>query len=91
MLDVREAHRSSHGVDEGGDGMDDLDRFEPGLQTYSGIVRVWAANTAEVITDSGIVLFLDTRGQPPMPVGTRVNIEARKYRPCHFVTRVTMR
>ncbi|MGE0024673.1 MAG: hypothetical protein AB7S70_13710 [Hyphomicrobium sp.] len=71
--------------------MDDLDRFEPGLQTYSGIVRIWTMNTAEVITDSGIVLFLDTRGQPPVPAGTRVNIEARKYRPCHFVTRVAVR
>ncbi len=69
--------------------MDDLDRFEPGIQTYSGTVRFWATSTAEIITDSGLVLFLDTRGQPPLPVGTRVTIDARKYRPCHFVTRVT--
>ncbi len=69
--------------------MDDLDRFEPGIQTYSGTVRVWGTSTAEIITDSGLVLFLDTRGQPPVPAGTRVTIDARKYRPCHFVTRVT--
>ncbi len=60
--------------------MDDLDRFEPGQHSYSGIVRIWTANTAEVITDSGIVLFLDTRGQPPVPPGARVTIDARKYR-----------
>ena len=71
--------------------MDDLDRFEPGIHSYSGIVRVWSTNTAEVMTDSGLVLFLDTRGQPPVPAGARVTIDARKYRPCHFVTRVTMR
>ena len=52
--------------------MDDLDRFEPELHTFSGTVRLWATSTAEIITDSGLVLFLDTRGQPPMPVGSRV-------------------
>jgi hypothetical protein len=71
--------------------MDDLDRFEPGEQTFSGIVRQWATSTAEVVTDSGLVLFLDTRGQPPLPIGTRVTLDTRKYRPCHFVTRVTLR
>jgi hypothetical protein len=70
--------------------MGDLDRFEPDIQTYSGTVRVWATSTAEIITDSGLVLFLDTRGQPPVPVGTRITIDTRKYRPCHFVTKVTM-
>jgi hypothetical protein len=71
--------------------MDDLDRFEPGLHAFSGVVRVWAASTAEVVTDSGLVVFLDTRGQPPVAPGTRISIETRKYRPCHFVTKVTMR
>jgi hypothetical protein len=70
-------------------GMDDLDRFEPETHTFKGTVRLWAASTAEVVTDSGLVLFLDTRGHPQMPVGTRVTIDTRKYRPCHFVTRVT--
>lgn len=69
--------------------MDDLERFEPEITTFSGTVRVWATSTAEVVTDSGLVLFLDIRGQPPMPVGARVTIDTRKYRPCHFVTRVT--
>jgi hypothetical protein len=70
--------------------MEDLDRFEPDVQTYSGTVRAWTTNTAELVTDSGLVLFLDTRGQPQVPAGTRVTIDTRKYRPCHFVTRVTM-
>lgn len=71
--------------------MDDLDRFEPGIHTFSGFVRVWTASTAEVVTDSGLVVFLDTRGQPPVPAGARVTVDARKYRPCHFVTRVAIR
>mgnify|MGYP001344800953 CR=1 FL=1 len=71
--------------------MDDLDRFEPGSHTFSGVVRVWAASTAEVVTDSGLVLFLDTRGQAPVAPGTRIALETRKYRPCHFVTKVTAR
>ena len=70
--------------------MDDLDRFEPGTQFFSGTVRVWTGNTAELITDSGLVLFLDTRGQPSVPVGARVNVETRKYRPCHLVTKTTI-
>lgn len=69
--------------------MDDLDRFEPGFQTFSGTVRFWASSTAEIITDSGLVVFLDTRGQQPVPAGSRVTIDTRKYRPCHFVMRVT--
>jgi hypothetical protein len=69
--------------------MDDLDRFEPGIQNFRGTVRTWTTNTAELVTDSGLVVFLDTRGQPPLAAGTRVTIEARKYRPCHFVTKVT--
>ncbi|WP_072396996.1 hypothetical protein [Hyphomicrobium sp. CS1GBMeth3] len=71
--------------------MEDLDRFEPGTHTFSGIVRVWTTNTAEVVTDSGLVVFLDTRGQPPLPAGTRIAIETRKYRPCHFVTKVALK
>ncbi|MBN8911860.1 MAG: hypothetical protein J0H65_07325 [Rhizobiales bacterium] len=71
--------------------MDDLDRFEPGVHNFSGIVRVWAASTAEVVTDSGLVVFLDTRGQQPVAPGTRISIETRKYRPCHFVTKVMVR
>ncbi|HML42509.1 MAG: hypothetical protein JNN24_15630 [Hyphomicrobium zavarzinii] len=69
--------------------MDDLDRFEPGVHSFSGTVRTWAMSTAELVTDSGLVVFLDTRGQQPLPPGTRVAIDARKYRPCHFVTKVT--
>ncbi len=69
--------------------MDELDRFEPGDHAFKGTVRVWAQSTAEVVTDSGLVVFLDTRGQPPVPAGTRIAIETRKYRPCHFVTKLT--
>ncbi|MFA5949815.1 MAG: hypothetical protein WC807_05980 [Hyphomicrobium sp.] len=69
--------------------MDDLDPFERGTHTFSGTVRLWSTNSAELVTDSGLVLFLDTRGQPPVPPGTRVTVVTRKYRPCHLVMRVT--
>ncbi len=71
--------------------MDDLDRFEPGIHTFNGTVRIWTPSTAEVVTDSGLLVFLDTRGQPPVPAGARVTIDTRKYRPCHLVTRVAVR
>ena len=70
--------------------MDDLDRFEPGTHSFSGTVRNWTETTAELVTDSGVVLFLDTRGQPVVPAGTHIKVETRKYRPCHFVTKATI-
>lgn len=69
--------------------MDDLDPFEPGTHSFSGTVRTWTRNSAELVTDSGVVLFLDTRGQQPVPIGTYLRIETRKYRPCHFVIKAT--
>jgi hypothetical protein len=42
-----------------------------------------------VVTDSGLIVFLDTRGQAPLPAGTRIIVDTRKYRPCHFVTKVS--
>lgn len=69
--------------------MEDLDPFEPGTHTFVGVVKHWGANTAELVTDSGLMIFLDTRGQPPIASGARVTVVTRKYRPCHLVTRVT--
>ena len=68
--------------------MSDVDPFEPGSHSFSGTVRGWTNEYAEFVTDSGLVLFLDTRGQAPVPQGTRLRIEARKYRPCYVVTRM---
>ena len=69
--------------------MDDLDPFEPGTHTYSGVVKAWNANSGELVTDSGLVLFLSTQGQPQVPIGARVSVVTRKYRPCFLVTRVS--
>jgi hypothetical protein len=69
--------------------MDELDPFEPGTHTYTGIVKAWTTNSAELVTDSGLTLFLSTQSQPPVPVGTRITVVTRKYRPCHLVVRVT--
>jgi len=69
--------------------MEDLDPFEPGTHTYTGIVKAWTANSAELVTDSGLTLFLSTQGQPAVAPGTRITVVTRKYRPCHLVMRVT--
>lgn len=71
--------------------MTDIDPFEPGTHNFSGTIRAWGASTAELITDSGLVVFLDTRGREAIPVGTRIAIVTRKYRPCHLVTQVTLK
>lgn len=68
--------------------MNELDPFEQGMHTFSGVVKTWTPTTGEVITDSGLVLFLDTHNQPPLPPGTRITIAARKYRTCYKVLRV---
>ena len=69
--------------------MDELDPLEQGTHTFSGIVRVWGSSSGELVTDSGLVIFLDTRGQPPIAQGARVTVVTRRYRPCHLVTRVS--
>lgn len=69
--------------------MDEIDPFEHGTQSFTGTVKSWSANFAELQTDSGLIVFLDTRGQPQVPQGARVSIVTRKYRPCHMVMRVT--
>jgi hypothetical protein len=68
--------------------MDDLDPFEPGTHTFSGVVKAWGTNSAELVTDSGLALFLSTQGQPQVPIGARVTVVTRKYRPCYLVIRV---
>ena len=70
--------------------MDDPDPYEPGTQTFSGTVRAWRANTAELVTDSGLsVLFHLQKGQPPVPEGARITVTARKYRPRYHMLSVT--
>lgn len=72
--------------------MDDPDPFEPGTHTFSGTVRAWRKHSAELVTDSGLsVLFHVQQGQPALPVGSRVTITARKYRPRYLVLSVTGR
>jgi hypothetical protein len=68
--------------------MDELDPFEQGTHTFSGVVRAWTPTAGEIITDSGLVLFLDTHNQPAVPLGTRITVSTRKYRTCYKVLRV---
>jgi hypothetical protein len=68
--------------------MTTLDPFEPGTHTFNGVVQAWTAHSGELITDSGLVLFLNTEGQPPVPIGTRITVRTRRYRPCYLVTNI---
>lgn len=70
--------------------LDDPDPFEPGTQTFSGTVRAWRNNSAELLTDSGLcVLFHLQQGQTPVPEGARITVTARKYRPRYLLLNVT--
>lgn len=69
--------------------LDDPDPFEPGTQTFTGTIRSWRNNTAELVTDSGLsVLFHIQQGQQPVPEGTRITVTTRKYRPRYLVLSV---
>lgn len=61
--------------------MDDLDVFEPGTHNFTGTVKSWSANSGELVTDSGLSIIFATQGQQPVPVGARITIVAKRYRP----------
>lgn len=69
--------------------MDEADQLEPESQVFTGTVRAWRSGYGELLTDSGVTIFLTTRGQPALREGMRVTIVARKYRPRFFVEKVT--
>jgi hypothetical protein len=68
--------------------MDETDLFEPGTQVFTGTIKVWRSNYAELVTDSGVTIPLLTQGHAPMQVGARVTLEARKLRPLFQVKAV---
>lgn len=65
------------------------DLLEPGTHVFSGTVRVWGSDYAELTMDSGVTIQLITQGHPMRRVGERVTITARKYRPLYQLEKVT--
>ncbi len=68
--------------------MDDADLFEPDTHTFTGVVKEWGPFWGELVTDSGLSIVFVTRDQQPVPQGTRININAKKFRPRFLPTRI---
>ncbi len=64
------------------------DLLETGTQVFSGTVRVWGNDYAELVTDSGVTVQLVTRGHSHLRDGSRVTVVARKYRPLYQIEEV---
>ena len=65
--------------------MDKTDQIEPGTHVFTGTVKRWDVHYGELLTDSGVAVYIDTHGQPPVYVGAHVTVVARKYRPRYLV------
>lgn len=65
------------------------DLLEPGTHVFSGTVRVWGSDYAELTMDSGVTIQLITQGHPMRRAGERVTIVARKYRPLYQLEKIS--
>lgn len=68
--------------------MDDADLFEPETHTFTGVVREWGPFWGELVTDSGLSIVFVTRDQQPVPQGTRITVNAKKFRPRFLPMRI---
>ncbi|MBS0253484.1 MAG: hypothetical protein JSR78_20690 [Proteobacteria bacterium] len=64
------------------------DLLEPGTHVFSGTVRVWSSDYAELHTDSGVTIQLVTQGLHGLRDGARVTVVTRRYRPLYQVEEV---
>ncbi|AGK57263.1 hypothetical protein HYPDE_27918 [Hyphomicrobium denitrificans 1NES1] len=62
--------------------------LEDEAQIFSGVIKVWRTDYGELITDSGVTVPLVTRGYPTVPIGARVTIIARKYKPLFQIEKI---
>jgi hypothetical protein len=63
----------------------ELDLFEPGTEVFTGTVKAWDRQRAELWTDSGFSVHFVTQGQSQVREGAHVTVVARKYRPRYHV------
>ena len=61
--------------------MTELDPFEPGTHVFTGVIKQWTDRNGELVTDSGLLISFNTQNQPPVPVGSRISLTFRKFRP----------
>jgi hypothetical protein len=64
------------------------DLLEPGTHVFTGTVRVWRNDYAELYTDSGVTIPLITQGLPALRDGARLTVVTRRYRPLYQVEEV---
>lgn len=69
--------------------MSDVDPFEPGSHSYTGVIKAWHGHSGELVTESGLVIVFSTQDQPAIPVGTRVTVQLRKFRPRYALVGVS--
>lgn len=69
--------------------MGDLDLFEPGTQIFTGVIRSWSGSFGELVTDSGLSVIIVVQGQAQPPIGERVTISARRYRPVYHAASIS--
>ena len=64
------------------------DLLEPGTHVFSGTVRMWRSDYAELVTDSGVTIPLIPRGHSDVREGSRITVVVRKYRPLYQIDEV---
>ena len=64
---------------------------EPDTHLFTGTVTAWRSDYGELFTDSGVMVPLLTRGLPAVPVGTRLTLVARKFKPLFQIDEVVKR
>ncbi|CCB63882.1 conserved protein of unknown function [Hyphomicrobium sp. MC1] len=64
------------------------DLLEPGTHVFSGTVRVWGNDYAELHTDSGVTIQLVTQGLHTLRDGARITVVTRRYRPLYQIEEV---
>lgn len=69
--------------------MGDLDLFEPGTQVFTGVIRSWNGAFGVLVTDSGLSVIIVVQGQPQPPIGERITISARRYRPVYHAASIS--
>lgn len=68
--------------------MPDRGPLEDEAQVFSGVIKVWRTDYGELLTDSGVTVPLITRGYPAVPIGARVTLVARKYKPLFQIEKI---
>lgn len=68
--------------------MNDFTPVEPDTHVFTGTISAWRGEYGEFVTDSGVTVPLLTRGLPAVPVGTRLTLVVRKFKPLFQIERV---